>query len=282
MCSANTCSNAIPLPLQFCTCPVGYKLLCPDNGTAPGCVLLPISSKGWGAVGVVIALLVVSVAAVLCKRQLIADLCRLCLGADNPLGKVHFTHLLFLLCCSQQHCRQSRMKTVQHIDRRLEIALRTPLQQQMNLCCVLMLCVSVLWFGKHSSIALAIHNYHAVVLTVHNEECDQYTTSIQITLSVPYATPAQVCSAFWTVYAWPSTMPCIRLTLQGGFHGVCKGERRGEGGGACSGYSQAKFAAVGVITCHAVKSELSLVFAAFIHSFTWTEEEQNIYSCCID
>lgn len=71
---------------------------CPDNGTAPGCVLLPIPSKGWGAVGVVTALLVVLVAVVLCKQQLTADLCRLFLGAGNPLGTAQFMYLMFLLC----------------------------------------------------------------------------------------------------------------------------------------------------------------------------------------
>ena len=65
--------------------------------------MLPTPSKGLGAVGVVSALLVVFVAAVLCKRQLTADLCRMCLGAGNPLGKAQLTHQLFPACCMLQY-----------------------------------------------------------------------------------------------------------------------------------------------------------------------------------
>lgn len=67
---------------------MGYELSCPDNGTAPGCVLLPLPpSRGWGAVSVVTALLVMTMAVILWKQQLTADLCRLLLGAGNPLGE---------------------------------------------------------------------------------------------------------------------------------------------------------------------------------------------------
>ena len=89
---------------QFCTCPAGYQVSCPDDGTAPGCALLPTVSKGWSALGVVTAILVVSVASILCKRQLTADLCRLCLGAGNPLGEAQSTHRLFPACCTLPYC----------------------------------------------------------------------------------------------------------------------------------------------------------------------------------
>ena len=77
------------LCLQYCTCPAGYELSCPDNGTAPGCVQLPLPSKGSSTVGVVIALLLVFVAGITAwNHQLTADLCRAFLGAGNPLGKL--------------------------------------------------------------------------------------------------------------------------------------------------------------------------------------------------
>lgn len=83
-----TASPTFCVVLQYCTCPAGYELSCPDNGTAPGCVQLPLPSKGSHTVGLVIALLVVLVAGITAwNHQLTADICRLCLGAGNPLGE---------------------------------------------------------------------------------------------------------------------------------------------------------------------------------------------------
>ena len=79
------------MSVQHCTCPAGHELFCPDNGTAPGCILLPVippPSRAFGPLGVFTALLVIALAAVLLNRQWTADLCRLCLGAGSPLGKL--------------------------------------------------------------------------------------------------------------------------------------------------------------------------------------------------
>lgn len=84
----NSKARTSVLHLQYCTCPAGYEVSCPENGTAPGCVLLPISTKGLSTVSIVMTLLAVCLAAVTAwNHQLTADLCRLCLGAGNPLGK---------------------------------------------------------------------------------------------------------------------------------------------------------------------------------------------------
>ena len=88
------------LHVQFCTCPAGFALSCPDNGTAPGCVQLFLPSKGWGAVALVVALLVVSLSAI-AWNQLPADLYRLCLGAGNPLSK----GALLVSCVQSMACR---------------------------------------------------------------------------------------------------------------------------------------------------------------------------------
>ena len=93
------------MPLQHCTCPAGHELSCPDNGTAPGCILLPVipqPSRAFGPVGVLVALLVITLAAVLLNRQWTADLCRLCLGAGSPLGKLR----------PRQHASQCDMGTL--------------------------------------------------------------------------------------------------------------------------------------------------------------------------
>ncbi len=76
--------------VQHCNCPPGFNLSCPDNGTAPGCIILPdIPSRTstLRTIGVVVALLVVALGWACSSTGMMAELCRLCLGAGNPLGE---------------------------------------------------------------------------------------------------------------------------------------------------------------------------------------------------
>ena len=76
--------------VQHCSCPPGFNMSCPDNGTAPGCIILPdipSGSRTFRATGIVVALLVVVLGWAFCTTRLMADLCRMCLGAGNPLGE---------------------------------------------------------------------------------------------------------------------------------------------------------------------------------------------------
>ncbi|KAL0031937.1 hypothetical protein WJX79_006910 [Trebouxia sp. C0005] len=79
---------------QHCSCPPGFNLSCPDNGTAPGCISLPdipSRSSTLRTIGVIVALLVVLLGSAFCNTGLTADLCRLCLGAGNPLAETSVT-----------------------------------------------------------------------------------------------------------------------------------------------------------------------------------------------
>jgi len=83
-------SLCVCVHLQHCNCPPGFNLSCPDNGTAPGCITLPdipSRSRILRTTGVVVALLVVVLGWAICSTPLMADVCRLCLGAGNPLGE---------------------------------------------------------------------------------------------------------------------------------------------------------------------------------------------------
>ena len=77
--------EALFLLMKHCS----FEVSCPDNGTAPGCIQLPqvpISKRSFSIWSVIAALVAMAVSVCLFKTQLTADLCRLCLGAGNPLG----------------------------------------------------------------------------------------------------------------------------------------------------------------------------------------------------
>lgn len=75
--------------VQHCTCPGGYTIVCPGNGTAPACVRtnrVPHKVDASRLTRIAVSTGVIMIVMLIMSGQLGTKLCRLCFGADMHLG----------------------------------------------------------------------------------------------------------------------------------------------------------------------------------------------------